>query len=310
MQRPRVGVVVVHWGERALTEQCLRALARSSHADWFLVLVDNGCDAFTREELKERISDATYLPSARNLGYAGGSNLGMREALQRGADYVWFLNNDAQPEPDALEELLRVARGPAAPAIVGAKILRLDDPRRLDSIALRVDVGGGRTYLIGHDEVDRGQYDDWVEAGAVTGCALLATRAACEELGGFDDDFFAYLEDADFCLRARERGWHVAVAPRARVLHDRPTATGNRQSASSLYYTARNHLMLMHRHGRGNAWVRTAAVVALNVVYALRIGRGTSLVPLRAVLRGVRDYRRGVTGVDPTATPTASTGTT
>jgi GT2 family glycosyltransferase len=262
---------------------------------------------------------------SRLASYSGGSNVGMREALQRGADYVWFLNNDAQPEPDALGELLRVAEsglclqhkdesskseetGEAldAPAIVGAKILRLDDPRRLDSIALRVDVTSGRIYLIGHDEIDRGQYDEWGEIGAVTGCAMLATRAVCERLGGFDDDFFAYLEDADFCLRAREHGWCVAVAPRARVRHDRPIATAGRQSVSSLYYTSRNHLMLMRRHGRGNAWVRTAAVLALNVVYALRIGKGTNLAPLRAVLRGIRDYRRGVKGTDPTSASSAS----
>jgi GT2 family glycosyltransferase len=289
--------VVVHWGERAVTEQCLRSLASLS-GDWFLVLVDNGCNAFSTEGVAEWTPRATYLRSAENLGYAGGCNLGMREALRRGAEYVWFLNNDAQPDPGAIDELLFVVRGAVAPAIVGAKILRLDDPRRLDSIALRVDLDYGRIYLIGHDEIDAGQYDDWKETEAVTGCAMLVTRQACQELGGFEEDFFAYLEDADLCLRARQRGWRVAVAPRARVYHDRPTATGRRQSITSLYYTARNHLMLMQRHGRGRWW-QAAAVVLLNLAYALRVGGGTDLAPLRAVVQGIRDYRRGLSGPRP-----------
>jgi GT2 family glycosyltransferase len=313
--------VVVHWGERAVTLRCLQALGRLRYEDWFVVVIDNGCHALTGSDVENLVPGGTCIQSDENLGYSGGCNLGMREALRRGADYVWFLNNDTVPEPDALGELVEVAqrglrpqskgesrkskraevRDAATPAIVGAKILRLDDPPRLDSIALRVELTSGRIYLIGHGEVDRGQYDDWVETRAVTGCAMLVARAACERLGGFDDDFFAYLEDADFCLRAHEQGWRVAVAPRARVHHDRPAATAGRQSAASVYYTARNHLMLMQRHGRGNGWLQAGAVVTLNVAYALRIGKGTDLAPLRAVLRGIRDYRRGVRGVRPTS---------
>lgn len=317
-QQPRVGIVVVHWGERDATMRCLRALHRLRYDDWFLVVVDNGCHALTNADVASVVAGATCIQSEENLGYTGGSNLGMRAALRRGAELVWFLNNDAQPEPDALGELVKVAWSgqrpqpkvesakPKAdgdprvsPGIVGAKILRLDDPRRLDSIALHVDLTSGRIRLIGHDEVDRGQYDGWVETRAVTGCAMLVARAACEELRGFDDDFFAYLEDADFCLRAREHGWRVAVAPRARVLHDRPAATKGRQSIGSLYYATRNHLMLMQRHGRGRAPVRffrELVVVGLNVGYALRVGQFRKLAPLRAVLGGVRDYRRKAAG--------------
>jgi GT2 family glycosyltransferase len=220
----------------------------------------------------------------------------MRAALADGAEFVWFLNNDAAPEAEALGELVRVAQSDAGIAVVGAKVLLRHDPGRLDSIALHVNLRTGRIYLTGHDEVDRGQYDRLTDTDAVTGCAMLVRRAACEELGGFDERFFAYLEDADLCLRARAAGRRVLAAPRARVLHNRPVAARGRQSVASLYYTTRNHLMLIERHGVGPARRRRlqrAVVVALNCAYALR-GRGR-MVRLRAVRRGVRDYRRGVT---------------
>lgn len=294
---PFVGAVVLNWHGRAETLQCLRALAALRYPNLSLVLIDNDGREFTPEEVARLVTRSRYVPTDVNLGFAAGSNLGMRQALQDGADYVWFLNNDAQPEPDALAELVEIARGDAA--VVGAKILQARDARRLDSIALDINLRSGRIYLTGHDEIDRGQYDSLRDTLAVTGCAMLVSRTACEQLGGFDECFCAYLEDADLCLRARAAGLRVVAAPRARVLHRRAPATCGRQSAASLYYTTRNHLMLMDRHGIGPAWSRrprVAWVIALNMAYALRAGGGFPRQRLVAVWRGVRDYQRGVVG--------------
>ena len=297
---PRVGIVVVNWRRREATLACLRALAGLDYPARRLILVDNGCRDFSAGELERLAPAGEYARTDRNLGFAGGSNLGMRRALAGGARYVWFLNNDAEPAPGALRESIAVAEGPARPAIVGAKILLKDRPDRIDSVALRLDLRSGRVFLRGHDEVDRGQYDSLGEVDAVTGCAMLVEASACERLGGFDESFFSYLEDADLCLRAREIGLRVAAAPRARVLHDRPAATRGRQSTASLYYATRNHLRLARRHGSGSAptrWLRPIVVVALNLAYALRSGGSPAAAQrVAAVLRGARDHAKGVTG--------------
>lgn len=296
---PPVSVVVLSWRGRADTMACLQALRRLEYSNWSLVLVDNEGRDFTAEEVSALVPGAVYERTEVNLGFAGGSNLGMRRALAAGAAYVWFLNNDAEPEPDALNELVAVARADRAIGVVGAKILQQASPERLDSIALDLNLRWGRVYLRGHDEVDRGQYDDVTEAAAVSGCALLLSRPACERLGGFDERYFAYLEDADLCCRARAAGFRIAVAPRARVRHRRASATRGRQSATSLYYTTRNHLLLMDTHGTGGGWqrrLRRVVVAALTLAYALRDGRGSRATRLRAVRSGLRDYRRGVVG--------------
>src|SRR5262249_47324593 len=151
-------------------------------------------------------------------------------------------------EPDTLAALLAAADDALHPALLSPKIVRRDRPERLDSIALDLDLEGGRFYLLGHDEVDRGQYDRVREPLAVTGCALLVRRDACERLGGSDAISFAYPEDADFCLRARAAGFRLAVVAPARVRHDRAPATSGRQSTSSLYYACRNHLRVLATH--------------------------------------------------------------
>ncbi len=290
---------MLNWHGRSDTLDCLQALTQLSYPAWSLILIDNGCDDFSADEVARRIPGTCYLRSQTNLGFSGGANLGMRTALDSGAAFVWFLNSDAQPESDALTELVAAAQTSPSNAVVGAKILQERDPQRLDSIALRVDLRTGRIYLIGHDEVDRGQYDQLGEVTAVTACAMLASRSACERLGGFDERFFAYLEDADLCLRARAAGLRVIAAPRARVQHRRRPATEGRQSVSSLYYTARNHLLLMERHGGGSGLapqIRAVRVAALNFAYAARGGARLRWERLRAVWHAVRDYRRGVTG--------------
>ena len=296
---PAVGIVVINWHAGVQTRRCIEALAALTYPNWRLVLVENESREFSAAALAELAGGAAYLHSDENLGFAGACNLGMREALRGGADYVWFLNNDTRPEARSLDELVAVTRRDPARALVGAKILLASDPTRIDSVALHVDLRSGRIRLIGHGEVDRGQYDALSDPLAVTACALLVSRAACERLGGFDESFFAYLEDADLCLRARAVGFQVALAARARVQHDRPIATRERQSPASLYYTSRNHLYLLDRHGTGGSLrraLRRVFVVALNAAYCARLGFTGAGPRCRALWQGVRDHRRGVVG--------------
>jgi GT2 family glycosyltransferase len=290
---------VVNWRDRAATERCLEALRQLAYPRWSLVLVDNGCTDFSAEELAQRAPGAVYLRSETNLGFAGGSNLGMRAALAQGAHWVWFLNNDAAPEPRALAELLAAAEQPLRPALLGAKIVQHDQPERLDSVAIDIDLASGRSRLLGHDEIDRGQYDHVREPLAVSGCALLMRRDACEYLNGFGEAYFAYFEDVDLCLRARAAGLPVVTVPSARVRHARAPATRGRQSASSLYYSCRNLLIVLAIHAPQPMWMarlRTAWVVARFLAFALRGNPAGAAARLAAVRRGVKDFADGVTG--------------
>jgi GT2 family glycosyltransferase len=291
---PPVGVVVVNWQTPEATRRCLDAVSRLTYPRCSVVLVDNGCADFAAAA----VPHAIYVQTETNLGFAGGANAGMRAALASGAEWVWFLNSDARPDPDALDELVAVATQPPVPAIVGAKILCGQQADVLDSAALHVDLETGRVRLLGHGEIDRGQYDALSDPIAVTGCALLASRSVCERFGGFDADYFAYMEDADLCLRIREAGLRVAFAPAARVLHDRELAGRGRQSLDSLYYSTRNHLMLLQRHCPSAPWqrkVQELRVLALSAAYALRAGR-PRWAAVRAVRRGIADFRANVVG--------------
>jgi len=290
-----VVAVVLNWHARETTLECLAALGAVEYDDLSVVLVDNESADF-RDHSFPATPPVTYLHSPVNLGFAGGCNLGLRHALERGAGFVWFLNNDARPEPDSLRRLVAAAAAAPASAVLSPKIVRhATAPPRIDSIAVDIDLASGRFRLIGHDEVDDGRYDDHHHVDAVTGCALLLRGDIAAALGGFDDRYFLYLEDLDLCLRARAAGGGVVCVPAARVHHDRLPARRGRQSEDSLYYTCRNHFLLMETHGSGGAArrvLRVATILGLNVAYALLDDPRRAPRRLRAVLAGARDYAR------------------
>jgi GT2 family glycosyltransferase len=296
---PHVSVVVLNHDGRGYTVECLRSLAAVTYPELSVVLIDNGCAEFEEAELASFVQRSRYVRTDVNLGFTGGVNLGIRQALAMGADHVFLLNNDTRIEPGAIAELVRVAQSDAKIGIVGAKMLQMDRPERIDSVGLDVDLRWGRVRQRGYGERDTGQYDAVADLPVVSGGAMLLSRALCRTVGGFDDRYYRYGEDVDMCLRAGGAGFRVVFAPHARVYHKGKGMAGGQTSPLILYYATRNHLLLLAEHadgGRGARLARNTLVLLLNAVYALREPAGSRLERLRAVVRAGTDYARGITG--------------
>ena len=182
---PSVWVVVLNRRGRAYTIDCLRAVARLSYPNLSLVLIDNGSQDFSAEEVTQQLPGAHYLRVAINRGFTGGVNLGIRTALEHGGEYVFLLNNDATIDADAIGELIQVAQSDPHIGIVGAKLLQLDAPGRLESAGLSVDLRlrtdlsdrlrrTRRGAVRRHDRRHRGQWRrDAVEPGGARAAPRL-----------------------------------------------------------------------------------------------------------------------------------------
>lgn len=299
---PPVWIVVLNRRGRSYTLDCLKGVAALLYPNTSLVLIDNGCQDFSAEEVAQLVPGAHYLRVPINRGFTGGVNLGIRHALERGGEYVLLLNNDATIEPDAVDELMRIAMSDARIGIVGAKLLQRDPAGRLESAGLSVDLRWGRVYQIGFGEPDHGQHDATTDVTAVSGGAMLLSRAVCHELGGFDDRYFRYLEDVDVCLRARAAGFRIVFAPRARVSHTGKGMAGGHTSPLILYYATRNHLLLMREHGMGGRFAQLVRIPIICLLYAAYVLSGrahTGSAGIAAVWRGWMDYCRGIAGEAP-----------
>jgi GT2 family glycosyltransferase len=230
-----VSVVVVNWNGEAYLPECLESVAGQTYSARELVVVDNGSTDGSLSWLRQRAAAGIRLiESKSNLGFAGGANAGIRAS---GGEFVALLNNDAVAEREWLARLVGAAMDPAI-GMVASKILFYDRRSVIDKLG-HLFYPDGLNRGRGAGELDTGQYDMSQEIFFPDGCAALYRRRMLEEIGLFDEQFFAYGDDADLGLRACWNGWKCAYAPGARVYHRHSSSLG-KYSPQKAFLVERN----------------------------------------------------------------------
>ena len=234
-----ISVVVVNWNRRELLRACLRSLAaQTAAADVEVIVVDNGSSDGSAAVALECLPSAQVIENKENLGFCAANNQGIRVA--RG-EFVALLNNDAEADAGWLHALLSAFEEPRI-GMVASKVLVHEDPARIDKVGHLI-YPDGQNRGRGAGEVDRGQYDRREPALWPDGCAAMYRKAMLDEIGGFDEDFFAYGDDAELGLRARIAGWDCVYEPTARVRHHRGQTLGM-ASARRIALIERNRILL------------------------------------------------------------------
>jgi GT2 family glycosyltransferase len=240
---PRVTVVVVNWNRRELLRACLDSLRAQTHPSFEVVVVDNGSSDGSAEAVVEIARTFPVLlrliRNAENRGFCAGNNQGIAASS---APLIALLNNDAEAEASWLRELEHVIESSADVGMAASKILVWEDPKRIDKIGHLI-YPDGQNRGRGSGQIDHGQFDRVEETLWPDGCAAMYRRAMLDEIGGFDEDFFAYADDAELGLRGRIAGWNCLVAPGAVVRHHRGATLGV-SSARRLTLIERNRVLL------------------------------------------------------------------
>jgi len=294
-------IVVLSWDGREDTLACLESLRRLTSHDVATVCVDNGSADGTAAAVRTAFPEVTVIENERNLGFAGGNNVGIRHALAHGAEWVVLLNNDATLAPDAIERLRGAAARRPDAGVLGGKVL-FDDvgaPERVWFAGQRVSLALGYSGRPrGHGRPDGPAYREERETDRVVGAFMGVSRAAIEAAGVLDDALFLYVEDVDWCVRIRRAGFAVWLVPDAVARHRVSASSGGEgASPTALYYGVRNTVFVCERHRplpRGLAGLRRAAIAATFGLHALRSPHRRKL--LRAVREGYADARAGRLG--------------
>ena len=261
--RPKVTLVVLNWNGLADTSECLDCLGAVTYPNYQTIVVDNGSFGDDAKALRERFGDsARVIASPENLGFAGGCNLAMREALAGDADYVLLLNNDVTVDRRFLDELVRAAEGLPDAAALCPKIYFQDPPNVICSTGGRVNPWAGAARQVGRGEEDRGQYEEVATRDYADGACMLIKREALERVGLLDEEYFAYWEETDWCARAAEAGYRCYYVPAARVWHK----TARSQAPDSdYYYLFRRNALLFLRKRKSPLHVLSAVMLYLFV---------------------------------------------
>ena len=282
---PRITVVIPNWNGERFLSPCLGSLREQSFRDFETILVDNGSTdssvAFTRRNFPE----VRVLTLGENKGFSVAVNAGIMASR---AEHVALLNNDTETDSGWLDGLLRAAETHPEAGFFASKLMDFEDRRLLDG-AGDVLRRSGLPYRLGHGEPDRGQYDEAAFVfGACAGAALYR-RSMLDDIGLFDEDFFAYCEDGDLSFRAQLAGYRCLYAPKAIVYHVGSATTGKRGPFATRLGT-RNGLCLLVKN------LPTALVpgflpfVAAGQLSRLVVTASTST--LRAHLKGLAEALR------------------
>lgn len=258
----KVIAVVLNWRRPTDTIACV-ASVRETAPDVELLIIDNASDDGSVEQIRAAHPDVDLIVNDDNLGYAGGNNVGMREAIARGADAVLVLNNDLVVLPGCIKALAGYLATHEKVGIVGPLSLRGDDPTLVDFMGARVSVRDMALVAQGRDlPLDEAGLAPVLPSDYITGSALMIRSRLIETLGGFDERFFLVWEDVDLSLRAAktmypERG----IISAARVVHARSVSFGGEASPLYWYFFVRNSFLFLSVHGRWPWRTRTLAML-------------------------------------------------
>ena len=288
MQKPLISAILVSYNTREFTARALEALERAAHdLDVETWVVDNGSSDDSVAQIRARFPNINIIEAHENLGFGRANNRAMERA--RG-DYLLLLNTDAFVEGTALRELREAAvRHPRA-AVIAPRVLNEDGSRQRSVWPFPTPLHAwsenlGLGWLLRRLRPQlraSGSPDDEGEIAWAIGACLLVRRAAYEQIGGFDPQFWMYAEETDWQKRMREAGWQIVFAPKARVTHlGGGSGAGNAQ-VSRAFYDSQDAYTLKH-HGRAGLWWARAA---LGLGQLLRL----PFFGLRALLRP-RDAR-------------------
>jgi len=241
-------VVVVNWNRKELLRACLASLARQTGVTIETIVVDNGSTDGSAD-LAEREFGAHVIRNSENRGFCAANNQGI--AAARG-EFVALLNNDAEAEPAWLAALVKACAKSPLYGMAASKVLVWEDPQRIDKVGHLI-FPDGQNRGRGAGALDRGQYDREEEVLWPDGSAALYRKTMLDQIGGFDEDFFAYGDDAELGLRARIAGWRCIYTPEAVARHHRGSTLG-RSSMRRLELIERNRVLLALKLFRGVCW--------------------------------------------------------
>ena len=231
-------MVIVTWNRRSFLHACLTSLSRQAGAEFETIVVDNG-SADGSAEMAESEFGARVIRNAGNRGFCAANNQGI--AIARG-EFVALLNNDTEVEPGWLAALRHACSRSPEVGMAASKVLVWEDPRRIDKVGHLI-YPDGQNKGRGSGAIDAGQFDREEEVLWPDGCAAMYRKEMLDRIGGFDEDLFAYGDDAELGLRARIAGWKCIYTPEAVVRHHRGSTLG-KGSGRRLELIERNRLLL------------------------------------------------------------------
>ena len=245
---PRIAIIILNWNGKEDTIECLESLKHITYPNYEILLVDNGSTDGSVECFRSRYPGIEIIENGENLGFAEGNNVGIRRAMDEGADYVLLLNNDTVVDLEFLGELVKVAESDPKIGFAGPKVYYYDYDNRKDVLNFaggKLNMWKGLSYHIGVNEIDNGQYNDIKMVDYAEGSCLFVNKDVIKKIGLLDPIYFTYWEENDWCMRGKNAGYSSFFVPKAKIWHKIGASNVNQRKR---YYMTRNKFWFMRKY--------------------------------------------------------------
>ena len=237
MLKNRASVIIPNWNGLDVIEKCINSVLNSSLAPLEIIVVDNGSKDDSAELIKSKFPEIKLIELKKNIGFAGGVNVGIKAAK---GDYVFLLNNDAELEKDAIKELISTAIKEKSD--ITQSVILTDNGKLIDSVGDEYSIWGLPYPGMRNQPSNKVPKKD-KEIFSASGGASLYKKSLFDEIGYFDEDFFAYYEDVDLSMRARMVGKKIVLSSKA-VVHHKMNHTSNKIPGFGREMAIKNSLYL------------------------------------------------------------------
>ena len=286
---PKVTVIIVNWNGERFLGRCLSAVLAQTVIPNEIILVDNA-SSDASIEIVSRFPSVRVLMQHENLGFARGNNVAI-EAADEESEWIALLNPDAFPEPYWLEALLSAARENPEFDVFGSKLVKATDPAVLDGVGDAYHMSG-MAWRMGHGLSVSSFSEQSREVFSACAAAALYRRSALLDVGGFDEDYFCYIEDVDIGFRLRLTGYRCLFVPASVAGHVGSGTTGGKYSEFAMYHVNRNLVWNFVKNMPGVLfWLLLPMHVAMNLVTMVVF---TLHGPVRVIWRAKWDAIKGL----------------
>ena len=247
---PKVILIILNWNGKEDTIECLDSLKNITYTNYKVLLIDNGSSDDSVKYFSKEYPGMEIIDNEKNLGFAEGNNVGIRKAMEMGANYTLLLNNDTIVEKNFLDELVKVAESDNQIGIVGPKIYYYDYNGRKDVIWFaggRVIRRIGQPFHYGLNKIDNGKYEEEKIVDYITGCALLIKMDVIKKVGLLNSDYFAYFEDLEYNIKVSAIGYKIIYTPKAKIWH-KGSSTSGYMSPNYIYFHTRNRIFFVKKN--------------------------------------------------------------
>lgn len=257
-----------------------------------IIVVDNCSRNDEAKKIKQMFSSIKVIYSEKNLGFAGGNNLGIQYALKTGADYIMLLNNDTVVDKDMIKIMLQNI---SDDTLVVPKMLYYSRPNKIWYGGGNINRKLGHSFHIDvNQEETRASIKKPQYCTFATGCCIMASKRIFEVLNGFDESYFMYCEDTDFCIRLLKHGFKILYLPDAKLWHKVGSSSGGEESPLSNYYITRNRLLCLKKHK--DYFEPTAFWYSLVSRYIRMIQYALKKKEWKIFYMALEDARKGIVG--------------